>query len=351
MYKMENQETVLVTGGTGFVAMQIIFQLLQKGFRVRTTVRNLKNKDKLINTLKANWITTFDQLSFAETVLTKDDNWEKAMNGCRYVLSVASPVFFEEPKQEEEAILPAVVGILRILKFARNAGVQRVVMTSNFGAVGFTQTDKSRETTEADWTDTNAKGLSIYEKSKTLAEKAAWEFIRKEGGKLEFTTINAVGIWGPSLDAHVSKSFQMLQNLLNGSMKMVPNIQLNVVDVRDVADLHIRAMTIPAASGQRFIASADGQISLPEIAALFKNKRPEVSQKVSAIHLPNWLLRLGALFNSRAKEGLLFVNMNRNISNRKAKSLLKWEPIATKEETLLASVDSMVRYNLVEKQI
>ena len=345
---MEDIETVLVTGGTGFVGMQIVLQLLQKGYRVRTTVRSLKSKDKIIDTLKAAGITAIDALSFAETELTKDDNWEAAVQGCSYVLSVASPVFFEKPKHEEEAIRPAVEGILRILKFAKKAGVQRVVMTSNFGAVGFSQTDKSRETTEADWTDTNTKGLSVYEKSKTLAERAAWDFIKSEGGSLEFTTINPVAILGPSLNAHVSGSFHLLQNLLNGTLKTVPNIPLNIVDVRDVADLHIRAMTTPAASGQRFIASADGQITLPEIAAFLKKEKPEMSEKVSLKKLPDWVLRVASLFNAQAKEGALLMKMNRNVSNAKAKNLLHWKPIATQEGAILAAVDSMIKYRLLK---
>ncbi|MBE9583301.1 aldehyde reductase [Mucilaginibacter sp. JRF] len=348
---MENEETVLVTGGTGFVGMQIISQLLQKGYRVRTTIRNLKSKDKLIDTLRVNNIANLDYLSFTEAELTTDDNWAEAMKGCKYVLSVASPVFFDKPKQEEEAIRPAVDGILRVLRFAQKEGVQRVVMTSNFGAVGFSQTDKNRETTEADWTDVQTKGLSVYEKSKTLAEKAAWGFINSESGKPELVTINAVAIWGPSLDAHVSGSFHLLQNLLNGSMKVVPNIPLNIVDVRDVADLHIRAMTNPAASGQRFIATADGQITLPQIAAILRKEKPEIAQKVSSKILPNWVIRLGALFSYRAQEGKMFINMNRNISNRKAKTILNWKPIATQEETLLAAVDSMVKYNLIDQNI
>lgn len=348
---MENKGTVLVTGGTGFVGMQIILQLLQKGYDVRTTIRSLQSKNKLLDTLKANGITTFDHLSFTETELTRDDNWEEAMKGCKYVLSVASPVFFHKPANEEDAIRPAVEGILRILQFAKKEGVQRVVMTSNFGAVGFTQTNKNRETTEADWTDTTAKGLSVYEKSKTLAEKAAWNFIQSEGGGMEFATINAVAIWGPSLDAHVSGSFHLLQNLLNGAMKVIPNISLNVIDVRDVADLHIRAMTTPAAKGQRFIASADGQISLPEIAVLLKTYRPAVAQKVSTKKLPNWILQVASLFNARAKEGLLFTKMNRRVSNAKAKALLHWQPITTQEQTILEAVDSMVKYNLIDRHL
>lgn len=345
---MEDKITVLVTGGTGFVARQIILQLLQKGYGVRTTVRNLASRTELTKTLIAQGVTAIDQLSFAEAELTKDDNWQQAMKGCRYVLSVASPVFFEKPKDEQEAIRPAVEGILRILRFAKREGVQRVVMTSNFGAVGFTQTDKSRETTEKDWTDTATKGLSVYEKSKTLAERAAWDFIRTEGGKLELVTINAVAILGPALDAHISGSFHLLQNLLNGSMKAVPNIPLNVVDVRDVADLHIRAMLTAEARGQRFIASADGQISLPEIGALLVDKRPGVSRLVATRRLPTWILRLGSLFSLQAKEAMLLIRMNRNVSNQKAKAVLGWRPMASQEETLLAAVDSMIQYNLLK---
>lgn len=345
---MENTERVLVTGGTGFVAMRIILQLLQQGYTVRTTVRNTDSEEKIIAALRANGINDFKHLSFAKAELTKDDNWAAAMKDCKYVLSVASPVFFDVPKDEQEAIRPAVEGIMRILKFAKAAGVQRVVMTSNFGAVGFSQTDKTRETTEADWTDVNLKGLSIYEKSKTLAERAAWDFIKKEGGGLEFATINAVAIYGPSLDAHISSSFHLLTNLLNGTMKMVPNISLNVVDVRDVADLHIRAMTNLAANRQRFIATADGQITLPEIAALLKSRMPEVAEKVSLKKMPNFIIKIGALFNARAKEGAVFLNMNRMVSNAKAKKLLDWKPIGTQEETIMAGVTSMVKYGLIK---
>lgn len=345
---METNETVLVTGGTGFVGLNIILQLLQQGYRVRATVRKLGSSTKVLETLKKHSITQTDRLSFIETELTSDANWATAMQGCRYVLSVASPVFFETPNDEKEAIRPAVEGIQRILRFALQAGVQRVVMTSNFGAVGFSHFDNNTETTEADWTDVRTKGLSVYEKSKTLAERAAWDFIQTTGGRLEFATINPVAILGPSLDAHVSGSFHLLENLLNGSLKAVPNIPLNVVDVRDVADLHLRAMTTPAANGQRFIASADGQISLPEIAALLRRQRPAVATKVSARQLPDVVLSLAALFNEKAREGNLLRRLNRRVSNTKARQLLGWQPIASQEATILAAVDSLVQHNLLK---
>lgn len=339
-------ENVLVTGGTGFVGAQIILQLLQKGYNVKTTLRTISSKNKVIDTLKSNGITTFDNLAFVEADISKDDNWEVAMKGCDYVLSVASPVFMTIPKDEIEAIRPAVEGIVRILKAARNAGVKRVVMTSNFGAVGFSNKNPNTATTETDWTDPKEKGLSVYEKSKLLAERAAWDFIKKEGGNLEFATINPVAIFGPALSTHISGSFVILERILDG--KVIPNIPLNVVDVRDVADLHIRAMTNPNANGQRFIASADGQISMPEIAALLRNKKPDVAKKVSTKTIPNKFLYLAALFNKQAKEVALLLRMNRNVSNAKAKKILGWKPIANNEEVILASINSMIKFEIIK---
>ena len=344
---MASSETVLVTGGTGFVALQLILQLLQKGYTVKTTLRSLHDKDKVIQTLKANGVTALDALSFIEAELTSDANWAQAMQGCDYVLSVASPVFFNVPKDENDAIRPAVEGILRVLTFARNAGVKRVVMTSSFGAVGFSQTDKSRETTEADWTDPSLKGLSAYEKSKGLAERAAWEFIKNEGGQLEFATINPVAILGPSLGAHVTGSFDILTHLLDGSLKAVPPIALNIVDVRDVADLHIRAMENPDANGQRFLATADGQISMPEIAALLKKANPPIAANVSTRTVPAFVVKLAALFNAQARQGAMFLNVDRNVSNAKARKLLGWTPMATHEQAILASLESLIKYGLV----
>ena len=344
---MRNSEIVLVTGGTGFVGTQCILQLLQKGYNVRTTLRSTNKKDKVIESLKLGGITSFDNLAFIEASLTNDDNWDEATKGYKYVLSVASHVFFTSPKDENEAIRPAVEGILRVLKAARNAGVTRVIMTSNFGAVGFSNKSSEHETTEADWTDPNEKGLSIYEKSKLLAERAAWDFIEKEGNDLEFATINPVAIFGPSLSPHISGSLDLILHLLDGSTKLVPNIPLNIIDVRDVADLHIHAMTNPKANGQRFIASADGQISLPEIAALLKNKMPDTAKKVSIKTLPDWIVNFASLFSQYAKEGRLFLEISRNVSNAKAKTVLGWKPIANNEKIVLDSVESMIKHGII----
>ncbi|EPH99845.1 NAD dependent epimerase/dehydratase family protein [Enterococcus faecalis 13-SD-W-01] len=336
---------ILVTGGTGFLGMQLIYGLLQEGYPVKTTVRSLKSSQRVIETLKKNGAKNIENLVFAEADLTKDDHWEELMADCEYVFSMASPVFFGEPENEDELIRPAKEGIIRILKAASHSNIRRVVMTSNFGAIGFSNKNHQKITTEADWTDENEAGLSIYEKSKLLAEKAAWAFVKQEKPSFEFATVNPVAIYGPSLDEHFSGSFSLLTGLFDGTFKRIPPLPLNVIDVRDVVSLHIRSMFVPEAAGERFIASADGQISLVEIAELIQKKRPEIAGKLSLKQLPNWAVTIGALFNQRAKEGKLLMEINRDISNEKAKQLLGWKPTKTNEEAVLAGIDSMIKYN------
>lgn len=345
---MKTSETVLVTGGTGFVAMQCLLQLLQKGYHVKTTLRSLIRKDEVLDTLRTNGSTSLGHLAFVEADLTSDANWDEAVQGCTYVLHVASPIFFTPPKDENEQLKPAVEGTLRVLRAARKAGVKRVVLTSSFGAVGFSHTDSRTATTEADWTAPTLKGLSTYEKSKGLAERAAWEFIEQEGGDLELSVINPVAILGPSLGPHVSGSFDILKHLLDGSLKAVPNIGLNVVDVRDVAELHLRAMTAPGAQGQRFIASADGQISMPEIAQLLREQFPEATQQVSTKTVPDWVIRLASLVNTQAKTAAMFLNVSRNVSNAKARGVLNWTPMADNREAVLAAMRSILAHKLVK---
>lgn len=336
---------VLVTGGTGFLGLQIILQLLEKGYDVRTTIRKDSGEERILKVLQANNAQNLENLSFIKADLSSDDNWVEAMQDRDGVFSVASPVFFGKIKNEADAIKPALNGTLRILKAANQSGVKRVVMTSNFGAVGFSK--QGGLTTEKDWTDENQTGLSIYEKSKLLAEKAAWKYVDQPEVNLELVTVNPVAIFGPSLDAHVSGSFDLLKNLLSGKMKLIPNLPLNVVDVRDVAAIQIKAMETPEAAGQRFIASTDGKITMREIAKLIRTKRPQIAQNVSSKNLPNWLLNLAAVFNETAREGKLMKNMNRNVSNQKAKDMLDWIPQSDNEQTVLTAVDSLINYQEV----
>lgn len=340
------QNTVLVTGGNGALGIHCILQLLQKGYSVRTTLRSLNKKPEVIAMLQNAGITSFDHLSFAEADLTSDDHWATAMQDCKYVIHVASPTHIES--QDESALInPAVEGVLRTLKAARNADVKRVVLTSSFGALGFSHKDRSTETTEADWTNPHEKGISAYEKSKVLAERAAWDFVNSEGNGLELAVINPVAIFGPLLGKGNSPSFGLLKMLLSGTMKAVPNIPLNAVDIRDVADLHIRAMVTPAAAGQRFIATADGEISLPAIAKLLKTKLPAISEKVSLKTIPDWVLSIMSLFNPQAKTARHMLTINRRVSNAKAKKILGWTPLANNESTILAAAESMNKFGMI----
>jgi len=334
---------VLVTGGTGFVAIHTILQLLQKGYKVKTTLRSINRKDKVIEMLKTGGITSFENLSFVEADLTKDDNWNEAAKDCEYVLHIASPIHLRLPKNEDEMIRPAVDGTLRVLKAARNAGVKRVVMTSNFGAVGYSHRDNTKLITEESWTNPNEKGLSAYNKSKVLAERAAWNFIKTEGGHLELVTINPMGIFGPALGPALSSGFELLKNIMTGSMKAIPNLVLGIVDVRDVADLHIRAMTNPAAKNQRFLALAGGTMSLPQIAVLLKNKMPAIAKNISTKTLPDWVVHMAALFSAKAKTIAPMLGINRNADNEKARKILGWQP-KSNEEAILAAAESLIKF-------
>ncbi|PZU22542.1 MAG: aldehyde reductase [Chryseobacterium sp.] len=317
---MSNQ-TVLVTGGTGFVGVHTILQLLQKGFKVHTTIRSLAKKETVINALKEGGLSDLSNLSFYEADLTSDNGWLEAMQGVKYALHVASPFPAQNPSDENELIIPARDGALRVLKAANNAGVQRVVLTSSFAAVGYSINPKGHIFTEADWTDANAP-LPAYIKSKTVAEKAAWDFIENEGNGLELTVINPVGIFGPVMGGISSASLDIaVTGILNGTTSQSPEFTMGVVDVRDVAAIHILAMEHPNAAGERFIASADGVMSFYDVAELFRKERPEQANNIAAM-LPT------------AQD--FYIEM----SNQKARTLLGWRPLS-KEEALLASVDSL----------
>ncbi|MGM9509733.1 SDR family oxidoreductase [Larkinella sp. GY13] len=317
---MANQ-TVLITGGTGFVGIHTILQLLQKGYNVNTTLRSLSKKDRIINALKDAGIDDFTRLAFFEADLTSDTGWEEAVAGVDYVLHVASPFPAQDPTDENDLIVPARDGALRVLKAAQKAGVKRVVLTSSFAAIGYSRSPKDHLFTEEDWTDATAP-IPPYIKSKTVAEKAAWAYIEAEGGNLELTVINPVGIFGPVLGGITSASLDIaVSGILNGVIRESPNFTMGVVDVRDVAALHITAMTHPEAGGERFIATSDGVMSFYDVAELYKKERPELAKHIAEM---------------RPTAPEFYIDM----TNRKAKTVLGWQP-RSKEAALLASVDSL----------
>jgi len=322
MKNVQTKTTVLVTGGTGFLGIHTVLQLLQQGYEVKTTLRSLSKKDSIIKALEESGITDFSNLSFIEADLTSDDNWDEAVKDCDYVLHVASPFPAQDPKDENELIVPARDGALRVLKASRDAGVKRVVLTSSFAAVGYSKDIKDHIFTEKDWTDVNAE-LPAYIKSKTVAEKSAWEFIEQESKGLELSVINPVGIFGPAIGGITSASLDIaVSGILNGSIETTPPFTMGVVDVRDVADIHIKATLNPKAAGERFIATSEGVMSFYDVAEMFKKERPEYTS-----HIKN-LETIGKEFY-------------KEMSNEKARNILNWNP-RSREEALLASADSLM---------
>jgi nucleoside-diphosphate-sugar epimerase len=339
--------TILVTGGSGFIGSHTILQLLAAGHQVRTTIRDLKREGDVRAMLKEGGAQTGDRLSFVAADLTNDAGWPEAVAGCEYVLHVASPLPERVPKDENELIVPAREGTLRVLRASRDAGVKRVVLTSSFAAVGYGHKQRNEPFTEQDWTDPNCGDVLPYTKSKTLAEHAAWNFMAAEGGNLELSVINPVGVFGPVLGPDYSASILIVQRMMDGAMPGAPRLYFGIVDVRDVADLHIRAMTHPAAKGERFLAVAGDSMSMLEIAKVLKNRTGAYAKRVPSREVPNWMVRLIAIKDPAAKQLLPELGKKKNATNEKAKRLLGWTP-RSNEEAIVATAESLVRLGLLK---
>ena len=342
-----SEDLVLVTGGSGFVATYCIDELLRSGYKVRTTVRSLTREPEVRATLKAAGTPRWDAVAFVATDLSADKGWAEAVAGCRYVLHVASPFPPHAPKHEDDLIIPAREGALRVLRAARDSGVERVVMTSSFAAIGYGHKPRTAPFTESDWTDTTASGVAAYPKSKTIAERAAWDFIAREGGKLELTVVNPVGIFGPVLGADYAPSILIVKRLLDGAVPACPRLFFGTVDVRDVADLHLRAMTHPAAGGERFLALGGDSISLLDVARILKKRMGNVARRVPTREMPDWIVRLLANFVSDMKMIAPEVGKQKNISNEKARRVLGWTP-RSNEEAIVATAESLQRLALLK---
>jgi len=341
--------TVLVTGGSGFIAGHTILQLLAAGHRVRTTIRGAQREGPLRATLKSAGAgaESDDALTVNVADLLDDAGWPQAISGCDFVLHMASPFPLGIPANENDLIVLAREGALRVLRVARDAGVRRVVLTSSFAAIGYGHRPRTTPFTEADWTDPAAPGLTAYVKSKTLAERAAWDFIARQGGALELSVVNPVAVLGPVLGADFATSIQLVKRMLEGGMPGCPRLSFGVVDVRDVADLHLRAMSDPAARGERFLAVAGDFMSLIEIANLLRDRLGEAAQKVPRRELPDWVVRLGALFNPDARQILPELGKFKNATSEKGRRMLHWAP-RSNAESLIATADSLVRLNLIK---
>ena len=339
--------TILVTGGSGFVGSHAILQLLAAGHQVRTTVRNPQREADVRALLKVGGAEPGHQLSFGVADLLSDGGWPEAVSGCEYVLHVASPFPQSIPKDENEVVVPAREGALRVLRAARDHGVRRVVLTSSFAAIGYGHGQQSAPFDETYWTDLDGEDVRPYVKSKTLAERAAWDFIASEGGSLELAVVNPVGIFGPVLGPDYSTSILVVQRLMDGAVPGCPQIYFGAVDVRDVVDLHIRAMTHPAARGERFLAVAGDFMSMRDIALLLKTRMGGDAKQVPTMQLPNWLVRLAALRDPAVKQIIPELGKRKNATNEKAKRVLGWVP-RSNEEAIIATAESMVRLGLLK---
>ena len=339
--------TVLVTGGSGFIGSHSILQLIAAGHQVRTTVRDLKQEPAVRAVLDSGGLPGAADLTFYSADLMLDRGWDSAIRGCDYVLHVASPFPERAPKSEEELIAPAREGALRVLRASRDAGVHRVVMTSSFAAIGYGHPPRTAPFDETDWTDLTGRGVQAYPKSKTLAERAAWEFVGREGGSLELSVINPVMVLGPALSEDMSTSTTVVKRLMDGSLPGLPKLRFGIVDVRDVVDLHLRAMTDPAAAGERFIASAGDFLSLREIAMILIARLGPEAARVPTRELPNWVVRLVALINPDLKQVTPELGTNKNASNAKAKARLGWSP-RSREDAIVATAESLIRLGIIK---
>ena len=349
MLRDSQMSMVLVTGGSGFIGSHCILQLLAAGHEVRTTVRNLAREAEVRALLKQGGTDAGDRLRFFAADLKSDEGWREAVPGCEYVLHVASPFPSTVPKDENELIVPAREGALRVLRASRDAGVRRVVLTSSFAAVGYGHAPQDAPFSEAHWTDPKGSDVAPYTKSKTLAERAAWDFIEREGGRLELAVVNPVGVFGPVLGADYATSILFVQRLMDGALPGLPRMSFGVVDVRDVADLHLRAMTNPAAKGERFLAVAGDFLWIVEIAKILKARMGEAARRVPTRQLPNWIVRLAALRDPAVKQIVPELGKWKNATNEKARRVLGWSP-RTREDAIVATAESLLRLGLLKEK-
>lgn len=331
-------QTVLVTGGNGFVAGWVIVELLKAGYNVRTTVRSAKREDDVRGAVGSQ-VTDLSRLSFAHADLTKDDGWPAAMSGVDYVLHIASPLGTGATKNPDDLIIPAREGTLRVLKAAVAAGVKRVVMTSsaaasNPGIAGDTFTD------ETVWTPPEHFRKDAYRLSKLLAERAAWEFMEKHGGTTEFTAILPTAIFGPALSKDQTGSVEVIKRLYTGAMPRIPRLGVCVIDVRDLAAAHVKAMTTPAAGGERFLVTGEF-MWMEEIAATLRQQFGDRAPNIPTKRLPDFAFRLAATFSPPLRALLPLLGRKNRYSWAKATRILGFHPRPA-PETVIATAESLM---------
>jgi nucleoside-diphosphate-sugar epimerase len=343
-----SSKLVLVTGGSGFIGVHCILQLFQSGYRVRTTVRSLEREADVRAMLRVGGVDPADALSFAIANLSTDEGWPQAVAGCDFVLHVASPFPLKVPRDENELIIPAREGALRVLRAARDCGVRRVVLTSSFAAIGYGTTPGPEPYTEENWTNPDGPGVTPYVKSKTLAERAAWDFMAREGGSLQLSVVNPVGVFGPVFSNDYSTSIVIVRRLLDGGVPACPRLKFGAVDVRDVASLHLSAMTHPAAAGERFLAVAGPFISILQIAQILRGRMGAAAKRVPTREMPDWILRFIGMFDSTIRQIVPELGKSKDATSAKAQRMLGWEPLSA-EDSIVATAESLLQLGLVKR--
>lgn len=323
---------VLLTGISGYIGNHCAVELLKHGYSVRGSVRSLSKSQKVIDAIKKE-VDPKDNLEFCELNLLSDAGWDAAMKDCEYVLHVASPFINSEPKDENEYIRPAVDGTMRALRAAKKAGVKRVVLTSSMVSM-LGDSAQSIDVTPETWTNVDAKNTSAYSKSKTLAEKAAWDFIhaQTDATPMELTVVNPGPVFGPSLSGDLSgTSMTMFKQMLTGKMPMVPQAGINMSDVRDIAKIHVLALENEKANGKRFIVTTEKPYAFQELAQLLKSNGYD---KVSTKLAPNFLLKAMGYVNREARSMRAFIGKTYTGDVTSTMEVFDWKPIAF-EKTIL----------------
>ncbi|WP_428031970.1 SDR family oxidoreductase [Ancylobacter sp.] len=340
---------VLVTGGSGFIASYVMLALLHAGHEVRATLRDRAREAGVRAMLAQAGAPAGGEVSFHKAELLADEGWAAAAAGCDYVLHVASPLPAGMMASDEGHLIRAArEGTLRVLKAAREAGVRRVVLTSSFAAVGYGHPPRAGLYDERDWTDPEGADVDAYTRSKTLAERSAWDFIAREGGGMELAAVNPVVVLGPALGPDMSASLDLVRALLDGALPATPRVYLGLVDVRDVAELHVTAMTAAEAAGERFLATAGEAISLHEMARTLRAGLGPAARRVPRFELPDIAVPLAALALPMARLAVPRLGIRRSASSEKARRRLGWSPRPA-QEAILATAESLIRLGLVKR--
>jgi dihydroflavonol-4-reductase len=334
-------KTVLVTGGSGYLGGWCIVELLRRGYRVRTTVRNASREHEVHAAVDSE-VDSHHNLTVHQADLLSDEHWDHVIEGCDYVLHVASPLPVSQPKDPDELIRPAREGTERVVSRALDAGVERVVLTSSVAAIR--GGNEGRALDESIWTDLSSPDLTPYVQSKTIAEQAAWGLAGERDARERLATVNPTVIIGPTLSDDTSASLEVIQRLLKG-MPAMPRLGFGFVDVRDVADLEIRAMTAPGAGGERFVANTRW-LWMSEVAEVLRERLGERASKVPTRIAPDFLVRAMALFDGGIRSFKSSLGKRTEYRTTKAQDQLGWSPRPI-EDTIAETAESLIDHGVV----